>query len=500
MGSPITWQNVNRPDSRVISQLMEGAQRGISGGFDKLGQVIADREAVNQGVADRARNAAEQDYLNGLYGYKTPEELQAARMSGVLDQRLTALDPRNQATARAALDSRTATVQKQTTANDAFAVEQLKQPMVLADTTAMVENAPITRELARNSLLSRQAVEPITQATALTTAKNTQNTANLTSTLASITNANTTKEAAIKGTELAVRGTDAVNQQQDQLLAAETAKAAQAYQDQQSAGRTKLGVLAKGMGFPVDTAGSPDIGNMTKEQRLKLDVAAIQAGHTQTSSTLFAGDTKAAEGFLALQRKNPLITSEAITRNLSKITGAFDSSKNGLPVGNDALTLATNRAQADVVQKEKDQRNRFAPGSQDALNTYEEIAKEIDPMFGANEREDLPHVQALLQKLSTKGIEVAPGQFIVPSKQDVLAAVRSTYEGWNVRNRGRAEDIEKEVKKSLSGSDVTQLLKDAEESRRANRARDVRSILNPLAPAMQPLNPLQLPPPDPKRR
>lgn len=500
MGSPITWQNVNSPDGRLIGNLMDGAQRGITGGFDRLSQVIADREAVNQGAADRARQAAQEDYLNQVQGYKTPEALQAARMSGVLDQRLAALDPRNQAAVRPAVDARVTALQGQVAANDAFAVGRVTAPVALANAQAAAENNPDSIALARMKLKQDLAIAPIANATAITSAQNAQGAANLVQKLNPITDANALKEATIKGTQLAVQGTDASNQQQDQILAAETAKAAQTYQDQQSADRVKLGTLAKGMGFPVDAAGAPDIGNMTKEQRLKMDIAAVQSGYTKTSSDLFGGDTKAAESFLALQRKNPLITSEAIARNQSKITGAFDSTRTSLPVGNDALTLATNRAQADVMQKEKDARNRFAPNSPDALNTYEDISKEIDPMFGPNEREDLPHVQALLQKMSTKGVEVSPGKFIVPSKQDVLAAVRSTYEGWNIRNRGRAEDIEKDIKKSLSGSDVTQNLIDAEDSRRANRARDVRSILNPLAPAMQPLNPMQLPPPDPKKR
>lgn len=68
------------------------------------------------------------------------------------------------------------------------------------------------------------------------------------------------------------------------------------------------------------------------------------------------------------------------------------------------------------------------------------------------------------------------------------------------RNATQAEDIKKQLRKELNTKDVTQLLIDAEDSRRANRARDVRAILNPLTPAMQPLNPMGLPPPEPKKR
>lgn len=191
MGNPITWQNVNSPDGRLVSQLLAGAQQGITGGFDKLGDIITQREAVNQGVADRARGAAEQEFMNQLYGYKNPAELQAARESGALAQQLAGLDPRNQAAARTALDNRLGTLQTQTNANDTFAVGQVNAPVALANAQATAENAPIIRELARNALLSRQAVEPITQATALVTANNDQGAAKLTQKLRPLTDANT---------------------------------------------------------------------------------------------------------------------------------------------------------------------------------------------------------------------------------------------------------------------------------------------------------------------
>ena len=191
MGNPITWQNVNSSDSRLAAQLLAGAQQGITGSFDKFGDIIAQREAVNQGAADRARSAAEQEFMNQLYGYKNPAELQAARESGALAQQLAGLDPRNQAAARTALDARLGTLQTQTNANDTFAVGQVNAPVALANAQATAENAPITRELARNALLSRQAVEPITQATALVTANNDQGAAKLTQKLRPLTDANT---------------------------------------------------------------------------------------------------------------------------------------------------------------------------------------------------------------------------------------------------------------------------------------------------------------------
>lgn len=502
MGTPITWQNVNGPDNRLAAQLFEGAQQSFSGGLDRFSKIITDRESVNQGIADRARQAAQEDYLNTVQGYKTPEELQAARMSGVLDQRLAALDPRNQAAVRGAVDARVTGLQGQVTANDLFQVNQVKQPMVMENAAADVANAPISRELARNTLLSRQAVEPITNATALVTANNTARAAKFTGQRAPGLEALTLQEDALRGSQIAVDATTTAQRRQDQTIEAELARTSQNYQEGQSADRLKLGAVAKQLGYPVNAAGAPDLGSMSNEQRLKLDVAAVQAGLTKTSSDLFAGDTKAAEAALANFRKNPNITPEAIARNQAKITGAFDSTRVGMPVGNDALTLATNRAQVEVMQKEKDARNRFAPNTPDALTTYEQLATELPTLVPEDAKEDIPELQRMLSKFATTGIKLDNGQRVTPSAQDIRAAVRSyvpSLKG-NIFNSTQAKEIEALIKKDLETSDVTQLLMDAEASRRANRAKAVRDILNPLAPAMQPLNPMQLPPPDPKKR
>lgn len=499
MGSPITWHNINAPSNAGMGREFSAANDAITAGFDRFMKVISDREAADQKLADRTRNAAEQDYLNYVQSFKTPEEIAAARLSGVFDQRLAALDPRNQASARAAAENRLKSLQTLTTEGNTFNINQIQQPMLEADARAKVENAPITREIARGKLLAEQLAAPDNNALIPLKAKNELVTAQQVATLATIKNANEVTQERNRTTDLAVQGTTSTNTRQDQLVDQAVAKASQKYLDDQIAARTQLGTLAKKLGLPVDSSGAPDYGNMTSDQRFALDTFSVKAGGKKLTD-VFSGDTKAAEAFAAELRKTPGITPEAVARNMSKITGAFNSVTNGAPVGNDALAQATNRAQQEVLIKEKDARNRYAPGSPDALNAYEELAKEVDGMFGPDEREDLPHVQKKLQEWSTKGIEIAPGKFIVPSKQDVLAAVRSTYEGWNFFNSGRAKDITKEIEKSLKGSDVTQLLSDTEESKRFNRQQAVRALLNPLTPAQQPLNPMQLPQPDPKKR
>ena len=191
MGTPITWQNVNSPDNRLAAQLFESSQNSINSGLDRFTKIITDREKGNQVMADRARMATQEEYLNMVQGYKTPEELQAARMSGVLDQRLAALDPRNQAAVRGAVDARVTGLQGQVTANNKFEKGQITAPVELEDARFAAENAPRQRALDLLALGQKEALAPISNETALATAKNAKNTADLTGRLAPLTNANT---------------------------------------------------------------------------------------------------------------------------------------------------------------------------------------------------------------------------------------------------------------------------------------------------------------------
>lgn len=116
----IRWDNINAPSNGEALRGFEFASRGISSGFDKLGQVLADREAANQGVIDRGRESDKQGFLGMLDEAKTPEAMRALQLSGVLDQRLQALDPRSQAAVRGAGDARMTSLQQQTTAARTF--------------------------------------------------------------------------------------------------------------------------------------------------------------------------------------------------------------------------------------------------------------------------------------------------------------------------------------------------------------------------------------------
>lgn len=509
MGSPITWHNINAPSNAGMGREFSAANDAITAGFDRFMKVISDREAADQKLADRTRNAAEQDYLNYVQSFKTPEEIAAARLSGVFDQRLAALDPRNQASARAAAENRLKSLQTLTTEGNAYNVNQIQQPMLEADARAKVENAPITREIARGKLLAEQQTAPDANAFLVQDARNKLVTAQQTAAVAPIKNANELTQERNRTTDLAVQGTTSANQRQDQLVEQAYTKASQKYLDDQLQARLQLGTIAKKLGLPVDSSGAPDYGNMTTDQRFALDTFSVKAGGKKLTD-VFSGDTKAAEAFATELRKTPGITPEAITRNMGKITGAFNSVTNGAPVGNDALAIANARAQQEVVIKEKAERNRYAPGSPDALNNYETLAKELPSLVPQDAQEDVPHLQKLLGELSRQGIEIKNKdgkviQRVTPSVDDVRSLIRGyTPSTWgingNIRNAKQAEEIKSQLETLFNESGTTQLLKDAEEKRIFDRQQAVRAILNPQTPAVIPLNPMQLPQPEPKKR
>lgn len=498
MAGPITWRNVTGPSNTDAFRGMESAQRGIGSSFDMLGKVIADRQAVNQGVEDRGRQEAEAGYLDFLGGFKTPEDLQAARMSGVLDQRLAALDPRNRANVRGAADSLLTSRFNQATAANTFAdsaelraqrpiEEQILDARARGD-TALADN--LTTQLTRNrgtfvegnrtAARTRAAddradvLTPLTHGNAVTAAK-------LTADLAPDAAKVARKELQIKDSTLTAQGQAATEAIEDRLVSQLTATAGQAYSTSQLADRGKLGALAAQMKLPLDAAGHPDVTRMTNEQIKLLNTGAKTNG-LRTTDELFGGDTRQANAFLTGLASDPRITPAGLARNQTRILGAFNTAGAGAAIGNDAANIARTQARADVVQAEKDAANWYAPNSPNALKAYEDLANNvpslIDKTTGLGTDEDVADIQAFVHKMGTVGLEVRPGKFLIPSVQDMMNVIRTAEGGW-FKDSTRATNAEEALKKTLNTSRVTDLLTQAEESRIANRQRAVREILSP---------------------
>lgn len=439
MANPITWQNVTAPSNDDAMYGMELARKGISDGFNKFGSIIKDQQVVNQGVIDRATFATEQDYLNALDGAKSVDALTALRNSGALDQRFAALGAPSQAKVRGAADARLLGLQQQDDAS--YARDRTRTRNVVADRLSAVTDQTVLANAQSDAQLQPGA-------------------------------------AALKASVQQVATRQTADTLDDQRLSDALAAAATEHQVKQQTSLKQLGAVAYGLKLPVDQFGAPDMANITKDQRAMLDASALRLGAPSTEQ-VFAGDTKRGNAFITDAAKSGAFSAATLARNQASILGKFNSTGVGALVGNDKANVDNAAAQKEVRMAELDSTNRYAPGSKNALTAYEELAVKVDGMFGPNEQEDKSHVQGLLQDLSIKGIEVSPGKFITPSAQDVLAAVRSTKEGWFF-NRGRKWDIEDRLKKDLSGSDVTQLLKDSEESKIYQRQKAVKALLNPV--------------------
>ena len=498
----ITWQNINSPNNSGAMQGFAAAGQNFNSAFDKLGDMLKGAEAAKQYRVDQADDSNVLALKEALSAARTPEEVMA--LQGQLNTMRSGLTNKGRTAVLGAEEARTSSLQQQITARNAFtdglrnrdtniALENERAPVALANaiearanqpreaqlTRAAIEQRllmqPATDALALSDLTNRVAIAPTLQSTAVTNAQNANRAALFAQENTSTVEALAKQKFAIDGSTLSVQGNQTQNTLEDQNLSAFAAKASAAYQNSQLQDRIKLGALATKRGYPVDASGAPDVKNMKSVELVQLNADAGLAGLRSTND-LFAGDTKAAMGF-----RNSLtgFSPEAIARNEATINKAFSTvNKNG-PIGADAQAVARAEAEEIVMTQEKDSRNWYAPGSKDARNSYEVLAKEIElhPSF-KDSAEDLPHVQNLLKRISETGLKTKNGEKVVPSVENVMGAIRSTYEGWNIRNRGRAEDIEKNLIESLSTSDVTKLLADSKESEIVKRRQAIKEILN----------------------
>jgi hypothetical protein len=493
---------------------MESAQKSITGGLDKFSSILADREQLNQGVADRGRQASQEEYLNLVQSYKTPEELQAARMSGVLDQRLASLDPRNQAAVRGATESRITSLQQQATAGNAFADQTELRNQRSTEEAILTARAQgntvladqLTSQLTRNRGTFMQANydagrvrDDQTRTTALAVAGQQGKLDAITQTDAlnkinykpALANAQALADLApeeraqlvitqrLKGIGLNDQARVADNAEQDRLITSMTAEAASQYSKNSQADSLRLGGLATELGMTTNAAGFPDLTRINEADNKRLNAAAKTRGLISTEQ-MNSGDTVMANRFVTNMRSDPRFTSESIERNLAKMRSSFDKTGQIAPVGADAAAIRLSQAKEQVMDAEIKASNWYAPGNADAKKSYEVLAKEIEPMFNAasNMSEDLPDIQNLLYKAATTGIKMPDGRFLTPSTQDMLAAVRSQMGKNNFTNAGRAKDIEQYLKDNMDTARVTKLLEQAAASEKTTRARAVRNLLD----------------------
>ena len=121
MAQPITWRNIEAPDMRGVMQGMGIAQQGMNSGFDKLQNVFKTIEDTDKANWEQQKQNNTQAFMNELTKYRTPEELQAAQASGVLDRIRSAYGAQVDANAiRAAEENRIPLLQQRTKAANEY--------------------------------------------------------------------------------------------------------------------------------------------------------------------------------------------------------------------------------------------------------------------------------------------------------------------------------------------------------------------------------------------
>lgn len=114
MATPIRWDTVRGPSLAEATVPLQQAQRSFLSGFGDLGNVLAQREAMDQANYQNTRINNTNAFLDAVAKYRTPEELKAAQDSGALDALRASYNGQVDSGAiRGAADARTAALQQQ---------------------------------------------------------------------------------------------------------------------------------------------------------------------------------------------------------------------------------------------------------------------------------------------------------------------------------------------------------------------------------------------------
>jgi hypothetical protein len=504
MAEPITWRNVQGPSLADASRPLEAARLTLNSGFDNFNNLIKGVENVDAANWQQQKENNTQDFLNKIYAVQGAEGYKALQQSGELDRMIAANGAQiDRAAARAAMDGRLATLQQRDQAGWAYnnaALDEKEAPLVnqvkgLLAQGKTKEAIPLIATLSpRNgaamyqSLDARQQLE-IDRKRGDTRFSWEEDEAKQKAALRpgeivkqDLTNQGLRNQNTLAGLNIDEKRLSIKDAAELRNLNNTLALAQQQYVARQDELGRSMGGLATSLNLPVGPTGIPRFSDMTSDQIKAFDAAADARGMPK-STAYTNGDTAFANNFYDGLTKSGQFSPGILAKFKDTIRGSFSTGAGTSLVGNDAANRDLAYAQNQVAFDEKDADNWYKPGSANARRTYEGLAEKIDGMFGKDEREDLPDVQKLLARLAREGMPVKgkDGKTVqvVPSQNDILAAVRSTYEGWNIFNSGRSKDIEKELKKALESAATTKMLADGEESLMFRRRQAVNKLLNP---------------------
>lgn len=475
MASPITWQNVQGRSLAEAAIPMQAASQSILGGFDRLGKVFDQYQGMEQKKLDLADEANVQGFLDRLQRAGSPEEVAALQASGELERYTSAINnPANLAKLRGAGDARTTALMQQLGARQEFGDKQLARdrlPGIAKANEYIANNDEAGLRAYLDTVDLGDESKFINQMYATARTRNSDARADE---LAPLTHKNALAAA-----------------EEAQLAQAEkeTARRLEARLAEELAARTvaetpKLGAFPKVIGFSPPQAGTALPAPTSAADAEALNESVMRGGPGLLAAPR-TSDTVTADAFVQRLRKSGDFSPEFIEKNLERIRSSFDSTTREGRVGNDAAARSRDQAMERVVFNERMKDNWSAPGSADAKNNYDALAKElpslIDKSTGTSIDEDIPFLQDKLNELANKGIEIEPGRFVTPSVNEVKQALRTAQGGDWYKLRGdtyRSEQFLKKLKASMKSSNVIKRLEEADELKQTARKYAVQDILD----------------------
>ena len=495
-GEPITWRNVSGPSLTEAFRPMQSAQQSILGGFDTFNNLLQKQETVDRANWQQQKENNLNDFMNQIYAAKGPEGFKALQDSGQLDQMLAGYGAQiDQAAARKTLDTRMGFLQDQAlkdvnynnTMTDEAQAPLLREIQMMsykdpAKAQALLDQHPELRKGAEAARLVDERGQVVVDRDRATKRFGWEE-QKVPLELQGMRLGNDAKAQSIKlgGIQLKDAQLAYDDRAAQRNLETEIAQRAADHSAQREVVGRQQGELAKALSLPLDARGFPDFSQFTKDDLVSFDKAAAFK-KVPLAATTMSGDTIRADNLLAELGASGRYSPRLLRANETAIRNTFNTPiGERAAVGNDAFNLQVGRAQERVVNDENDRNSWYGAGSPNALRNYDQLSKDIEGMFGANEKEDLPHVQKYLGEIARSGITFTDKdgkkQTVVPSYNDVMDAVRSTYEGWNFFNTGRRDDIKAHLEKALKTAAVEKMIANGQRSEQFRRRQAVRDEL-----------------------
>lgn len=452
MGSPITWRTVAGPSPAQALDPLLASQRTFGSAFDAFNRVLAQREAFAADQAAGVREGNKQAFLDALQQAVTPEAVEALKASGQLEALKSRLTPENLAAVRGAEDARLAATRQQVLADQQYGDAQtLRGQRGLEDSlsSALAKGDLATYDQLRQAnpnMLNGAKFDQARATAEQNLVKQFRENIDYGQRLVERERNNEIAELNLKNLRQQTADTEEARRFET-TLAQERARIT-ADRDAATAAQMPLvDALKKAKGWndlPV-VAGKPDFNNWNSEQRAAFDTLAEKHG-IPTSTSSITGDTVRANDLMKRLTSSGEFSPRLLAANEGAVRSLYAVTDTA-PVGKDAITQALAAAREQAGIEGVDRNNAwYAPGSEDARNSYSKLAPAIEAMvtrrggdWFTNKRDQTEEIQKVVGEMAATGVKVKirdedTGKIeevsVVPAVNDVVRFLESSGTGW----------------------------------------------------------------------